>query len=414
MTDAVLVLGAGMVGVSVALHLRRRGLDVVLADRQGPGEGATFGNAGMIQGEAVFPHPFPRAVSDLARVAGNRGVDVSYHPLAMPGFASPLLRYWWNSAPQRYEVAVSGHSRLIAHAVGDHMELAEAADATDLIHRAGYLTVFDRPATMAAALEKAERAKREFGVNFAPLDSEGLRAVEPHLATKLGGAIHWTDPRCVNDPHGLTLAYARLFTAHGGTLVTADATGLEKTSTGWRLTSGDGSVEAARAVVALGAASAHVTGRFGYRPPLFGKRGYHMHYTLTGNAVLNRPVVNGDVRFALAPMRRGIRLTTGVEFARSDAPPTPIQLARAEAVARSMLPLGEPIDDKPWFGLRPTMPDMLPVIGPTPEDPSLWCAFGHGHQGLTLGPTTGRLIADLMTGETPFIDAGPYRPGRFR
>ncbi len=99
MSRSVVVLGAGMVGVSVALHLRRRGWDVVLVDRQDPGEGASYGNGGLIQREAVFPHPFPRSVAELRRVALNRSIDVHYHPLALPGFVSPLLRYWWNSAP---------------------------------------------------------------------------------------------------------------------------------------------------------------------------------------------------------------------------------------------------------------------------------------------------------------------------
>ena len=166
-------------------------------------------------------------------------------------------------------------------------------------------------------------------------------------------------------------------------------------------------------MVALGAASTEVTRQFGYAPPLFGKRGYHMHYTLRGNAVLNRPLVDADTGFGLMPMRRGIRLTTGVEFARSNAPPSPVQLERAEPVARALLPLDRRVDATPWMGVRPAMPDMLPVIGRAPGHDNLWCAFGHAHQGLTLGPTTGRLLAEMMSGETPFLDPEPYRPGRF-
>ena len=124
MPDPIVVLGAGMVGVSVALHLRRRGCDVVLLDRQGPGEGASFGNAGLIQREAVYPHAFPRAVSDLIRIAGNRAIDVSYHPKALPGLASPLLHYWWHSEPTRYLKAIEGYSRLIATCVDEHLALA--------------------------------------------------------------------------------------------------------------------------------------------------------------------------------------------------------------------------------------------------------------------------------------------------
>ena len=166
-------------------------------------------------------------------------------------------------------------------------------------------------------------------------------------------------------------------------------------------------------MVALGAASVEVTRRFGYAPPLFGKRGYHMHYTMRGNAVLNRPLVDSDTGFALMPMRRGIRLTTGVEFARSEAPPSPVQLERAEPVARALLPLDARVDAAPWMGVRPALPDMLPVIGRAPGHDALWCAFGHAHQGLTLGPSTGRLLAEMMSGEATFLDSQPYRAERF-
>ena len=366
MADTALVLGAGMVGVSTALHLRRRGWDVVLVDRQAPGEGASFGNAGLIQREAVYPHPFPRALAELARVARNRSADVAYHPLAMPGFATPLLRYWWNSAPDRYLRAVLGHSRLIATCLDEHMALARESGAVDLLRPIGWLQLFGRRETLEPAIRQAEAARRDFGVNHTVLDTRALAEAEPFLLIEKAGAIHWTDPYSVSDPHALTTAYARRFTDLGGVMATGDASSLQRTATGWQVDTADGPATAARAVVALGVASGRVTRRFGYAPPLFGKRGYHLHYTLRGNAVLHRPVIDADTRFALAPMRRGIRLTTGVEFARADAPPTPVQLQRAEPVARALLPLDRPVEDKPWMGVRPTMADMLPAIGRAP------------------------------------------------
>jgi len=115
----------------------------------------------------------------------------------------------------------------------------------------------------------------------------------------------------------------------------------------------------------------------------------------------------------LAPMVRGIRLTTGAEFARRDAPPTPVQIERTEPMARKLLPLGERLDDKPWMGARPCLPDMLPVIGPAPRHKGLWFDFGHQHHGFTLGPVSGRLIADLVTVAEPFTDPAPYSVTRF-
>jgi D-amino-acid dehydrogenase len=401
------------VGVSVALHLRRRGWDVVLIDRQGPGEGASFGNGGLIQREAVYPHPFPRALAELRRIARNRAVDVAYHPLALPGLAAPLLRYWWHSAPERYARAVLGHARLIATCLDEHMALAREAEATELLRPIGWLQVYGTAAGLEHAMSKADAARREFGVNSVALDGPALAQAEPHLLAEKLGAIHWTDPYSVSDPHALTLAYARMFAREGGVIATGDAGGLQRSASGWRLQTTDGPMEAAHAVVALGAASTAVTRRFGYAPPLFGKRGYHMHYSLRGNAMLNRPLLDADAGFALMPMRRGIRLTTGVEFARTNAPPSPVQLERAEPVARALLPLDRRVDDAPWMGVRPALPDMLPAIGRAPTHDNLWCAFGHAHQGLTLGPSTGRLLAEMMSGEATFLDPEPYRPSRF-
>ena len=150
----------------------------------------------------------------------------------------------------------------------------------------------------------------------------------------------------------------------------------------------------------------------GYSIPLNVKRGYHLHLTARGNAVLHHPVLDSDRGYLLAPMNRGIRLTTGVEFAHRDAPSDPIQVERALPRAHALFPLGDPIDAKPWKGARPCLPDMLPVIGKAPRHPGLWFDFGHQHHGLTLGPATGRLLAEMMTGETPFA-GGSYPAGGF-
>jgi D-amino-acid dehydrogenase len=413
MPPSAIVLGAGMVGVSVALHLRRRGYDVVLLDRQEPGEGASFGNGGLIQREAVYPHPFPRALAELRRIIGNRAIDVSYHPLALPDFVSPLLQYWWRSEPHRYLHAVQAHARLISTCLDEHLAFATGTEAMALLRPIGWMRMFGEPRLLEAALAQAEVARREYEVNFVALDSEALAAAEPHLLERRAGAIHWTDPLSVSDPHALTLAYARMFVEEGGTLAIGDAATLQRAGSGWRAQTTAGPVEAAEVVVALGAASVQLTRRFGYAPPLFGKRGYHMHYGLRGNATLNRPVLDTDSGFLLAPMRAGIRLTTGAEFARPDAPPSPVQLERAEPVARRLLPLADRVDATPWMGVRPCTPDMLPIIGRMPGQDGAWCAFGHAHQGLTLGPTTGRLLSEMMLGEAPFVSPEPYQPARF-
>ena len=407
----VVVLGAGMVGVSIAAHLQKRGRAVVLVDRRQPGEETSYGNGGLVQREAVFPHPFPREFAELRRIAKNRSVDAYYHLSGLPGLARPLFAYWRNSEGRRYAGIARDWSTLIATCLAEHKTLATEAGSTELLRPVGFIRAFNDAATMDGELAKAERA-RTLGVNSAALTAAQLGEMEPHLNGGFIGGLHWTDPYAVPDPHALTMSYFRLFQRLGGEFALGDATSLQRGGAGWRVSAADGStVEAAEAVVALGIWSGDVTRRFGYRPPLFGKRGYHLHFAPKGNAGLTRPVASNG--FLLAPMRRGIRLTTGAEFARRAAAPTPVQLARAEPVARRIFPLGDPVEPAPWMGTRPCTPDMLPILGPAPGQPHLWCAFGHAHQGFTLGPTTGRLLAEMMTGDAPFVDPTPFRAERF-
>jgi D-amino-acid dehydrogenase len=172
-------------------------------------------------------------------------------------------------------------------------------------------------------------------------------------------------------------------------------------------------VAAPDAVIALGPWADDVFRILGYRFPLGVKRGYHRHFAALGNATLARPVLDAERGYVLAPMAAGIRLTTGAEFAQRDAPATPVQLEQSLVAAREIFPLQEPAETGVWLGRRPCLPDMLPIVGRAPAHRGLWFDFGHHHLGLTLGPATGRLLAEMMTGEAPFTDPAPYRADRF-
>jgi D-amino-acid dehydrogenase len=166
-------------------------------------------------------------------------------------------------------------------------------------------------------------------------------------------------------------------------------------------------------VLALGPWTPDVLGSLGLRLPLAVKRGYHRHFRPRGNAGLTRPVVDADVGYCVAPMEQGLRLTTGAEFAARDAPPTPVQFDRLLPAARALFPLGDELEAATWMGSRPCFADSRPVIGPADGHPGLWLAFGHAHWGLTLGPATGRLVAELVTGTPAFCDPAPYNAARF-
>ncbi len=410
----VLVLGAGMVGVSAALHLQQRGRDVILVDKHElAGEETSFGNAGMIECASVFPYMFPRNLIEILRYATNRAPQVRYAFSDLPYFLPWLVRYFLASAAEPAHRAAMAVMPLIRRSLIEHEALIAEAEVPQLLRRSGWIKMYRRDATLASALRDFERA-RQYGVQGEILDNKAIIEREPHLSGEFAGAIHFTEPGFVLDPGGLAKAYAALFRRKGGRFVVADARTLDQDADGrWQVATSHGKVSARDAVVALGPWSDLVFGRLGYSIPLNVKRGYHLHLAARGNAMLNHPVLDADQGFVLAPMNRGIRLATGVEFARRDAPPSPVQLQRALPRAHALFPLGEPIDAKPWKGARPCLPDMLPVIGKAPRHAGLWFDFGHHHHGLTLGPVTGRLLAEMMTGETPFADPRPFAVERF-
>lgn len=404
------VLGAGIVGVCVAVHLQKRGRQVALVDRKLPGNETSFGNAGLIQREGVYPYAFPRGLGSLLRYARNRSPDVCYHADAMLQAAPFLWQYWRNSHPARHAAIAKSYSTLIEHCVSEHRALAADAGASALLRPSGWIKVFRSEAVRDAETRLAEQWHREYGVDFESLDAARLQQMEPDLDTTLLGGLRYTASDSVSDPHALVTAYARHFESLGGRVLIGDASSLRD---GWEVDTNDGTIAASSAVVALGPWSDRVSSRLGYRLPLGVKRGYHMHYAPRGQARLNHPVLDAEKGYLLAPMAKGIRLTTGAEIARCDAPRTPTQLAAVEPVARTLFPLDKRLDDEAWMGRRPCTPDMMPIIGPARKHKDLWFAFGHAHHGLTLGPVTGRLIAEMMTGEDTLVDTRPFRVERF-
>ncbi len=416
MKTDVAVLGAGIVGLSTAIHLARRGKSVLLVDRRGAGEETSFGNAGLIQREGVVPYGFPHDFGALFRYALNNTIDAHYHLKALPGLVPFLVRYWWNSGFTQHQHIARLYAPLIENSITEHDDLIKASGADNLIQRDGWMKVFRTDAARDAAYKEAERLSAGFGVNHQKLSPSDVKALEPSIRIDLAGGLRWTDPWSIRDPHSLNKAYLAYFQSLGGRLVAGDAATLEHVleGPGWRIASPDGPIEAAEVVVALGPWADTVTRKLGYRFPLAVKRGYHMHYGTQAGEQLNNWVLDAEKGYFLAPMLRGIRLTTGAEFATRDAPKTPVQLARAERVARDFFPLAERRDEEPWMGARPCTPDMMPIIGKAPRHEGLWFAFGHAHHGMTLGPVTGRALAEKMTGErTTIVDLGPYRPERF-
>lgn len=393
----VIVLGAGMVGVSAALALQAQGRAVTLVDRGQPGRETSYGNAGIIQAEAVEPYALPLSLPTLARMALKRDNALNYHLGAMPGHLPGLLRYFLNSRPAKHR-AISVTFRVLTEgATAAHAPLIEAAGAGAMIRREGFRQIYRTRDKLDAEIREVERLTRDYGVNATVMDGAALAEAEPNIKRPMAGAVQWNDAWTCSDPGGLTGAYAELFVARGGAVVSGDAATLTAEGGGWRVSTADGPVSAPDAVVALGPWSPALLAGFGYRISMVRKRGYHRHHRCAAGPVL--PLMDADHSAVLAPMRAGLRVLTGAELTAEGARQTPVQLLRAEAGAAELFDLGAPVENEPWTGVRPCLPDMLPMIGAAPRHKGLWFDFGHGHQGFTQGPVSAAMLVRAMAGE---------------
>ena len=410
-TDAI-VLGAGIVGTSIALHLIKRGLSVALVDRAGIGEATSYGNSGVIEGSTILPPAFPSTLSGLLKVALKRASDANYHLSFLPQVAPWLLAFRAASSPKRIVETARLNRPLFARALSEHETLMQESGAERYLRRTGWVKLY-RSADVFAALKREFDLAGEFDLPLETLDTAGVQALEPSLRPVFSNGVFWPKAASISDPLAVTRAYAARFAKLGGVTLTGDARSLHRSGSGWRVETKEGGLDSPNVVVALGPWAPDLLEPMGIRLPMAFKRGYHRHFRGEGNAALARPVVDAEPGYLITPMAQGIRLTTGAEFAPRDAPPTPVQFGRLMPKARALFPLGDRADDKTWLGSRPCFPDSRPVIGAAPGQKGLWLAIGHAHWGLTLGPVTGRLIADMVTGTTPFCDPAAYRAERF-
>ncbi len=410
-TDAI-VLGAGMVGVSAALHLAKRGLSVALVDRRAPGEETSYGNAGIIEGNTYFPYPFPLKPSALLKIVFKQAPEANYHLSYLPKLAPWLFAYLRHSTPEAMFDFAEQMRPLFAASIAEHEKLMRDAHSERYLRNNGWLKVYRTTRAFDGAKADLD-AIAAAGIAFERLDLNGSMALEPGLSPVFERGVFWPQAASVSNPLAVTRSYAELFKSLGGVSLTGDARSLHRSDGRWRVDTSEGPVDAPVAVVALGPWAQDVLEPLGIYLPLEVKRGYHRHFRADGNKGLNRPVLDAEVGYAVVPMEQGLRLTTGAEFASRNAPPTPVQFDRLMPQARALFPLGEPIEAEPWMGRRPCFPDSKPVVGPAPGQSGLWLDYGHAHWGLTLGPVTGRLLAEMITGEVPFTDPAPYSAERF-
>lgn len=408
----VVVVGAGIVGLSCATFLRRDGHDVTVVDRLGPGEGTSFGNAGMVSPDTFTPIAMPGMLRKvpkwLADPVGPLAVRWSYLPQALPW----LVRWIRAGRLDRVEQAAKALRALHGPAFATYRSLLGPDGFNDLIRLRGqlYLWQSDAPSETDRI---ADRLRQEQGVRCEAIGPDEIRQMEPTLAPGFRRGLYLPDNGSTANPHRLCTTLAHNLRGAGGRVLKAAVTDIEMGADGVRrVTTDAGPIEADIVVVAAGAWSVRLTRRFGVRLPLESERGYHVMLPNPG-PVPNRSISHRTGSFSISPMEHGLRLAGTVEIAGLDAPPDERRAHILLKQARAALPTLNTEGMQTWMGHRPSFPDSLPVIDRAPGVPGVFLAFGHGHTGLTGGPMSGRVLADLVAGRTPAIDLRPYRADRF-
>lgn len=402
MTD-IIVLGAGMVGVSTALELQSRGHSVKIVERSEPGAETSYGNAGVIMADTAEPFAMPRNPIMLLKHGLGLSNDLTWSWAAFLKIAPALASYYHHSEPKRHARISHLNAQLALRATRDHTPFIEASGADNLISRDGFVELFRSEKAFERTARDLGRIRSEYGVSARVIGGEEYASEEPAILKAPKGAIHWPQSWSCADPGGLTKAYAGLFGRQGGQIAKGDAGSLAEHRSGWSVATQAGRISAEHVVIALGPWSARFLTPFGYRIKMILKRGYHAHFSAPLRP--RRPFLDTDHGILVASMNRGLRLSTGVALVSENAAPDTIQLDRGIDGLRDLIVLGERLDEPLWYGVRPCMPDMLPMVGAAPRHKNMWFNFGHGHQGFTLGPTTARLLADAMDGvRNPLLD----------
>lgn len=404
----IAVFGAGFVGLCTAIALRQRGRDVVLVDQQGVGAGASHGNAGVIQCEAMVPYAMPREVAVLWRILLAQDSSVALRYPGVFKLLRPLASYFHHSAPKGVSRAALAYSKLTIDATQAHVVLAELSGAQALIRAGGYRLRFTDTSAMEKSFAHFTHMAEKYSLRMRALSAAEFHAVEPGIADTGVGAIEWSDPHHVEQPQQLLQRYFEYFQSIGGELLIGDALSLSAERAGWSFNTAHGAQSVAQVVIAAGAGSGRIAQHLGGSVPIIPKRGYHA--VLSNGRKLHAPLIDAERGFVYSPQGDHMRVATGAELGAKGANANNRQLNAAVAQAARLFGTDKtPVST--WSGVRPCMPDMLPVMGPSQRHAGLWYNFGHGHQGLTLGPLAGRLLAEALTGEAPLDPA--LSPARF-
>ncbi|MDK1375464.1 MULTISPECIES: FAD-binding oxidoreductase [unclassified Sinorhizobium] len=408
----VIVIGAGVVGLSAAIAAQARGLSVTVVDQDGPAAGASAGNAGAFAFTDILPLASPGILKKAPRWLLDPLGPLTVPPAYAAQIAPWMFRFWRACSPKRVAHSTAAQTAMMDLSKAELEPFLAATGTLPMLRKEGNLQVYESEAELKASLP-GWKARAEHGIEFRHLDASAMREIQPGLAPRFTHGTFTPGWYSIADPKLYTLALADHFSARGGAIERAEIAALKPFEGGVELTATDGKTRRARHVVlSAGAFSHRIARTLGERIPLETERGYNT--TLPSNAFdLRTQVTFGGHGFVVTRLSTGIRVGGAVELGGLKLPPN---FRRADAMlkkAQTFLPGLKSEGGVQWMGFRPSLPDSLPAVGRARATPQVIYAFGHGHLGLTQSAGTARLVADLLTGQRPAIDMEPFSPQRF-
>ena len=404
------IVGAGIQGISNALFLQKKGYDVIIFDKEDPGSpAASYGNAGHFSPYASVPINRPDVLSDVPAMllssSGPLALKWNYVPKMIPWF----LRFIRNCSTDKMMHTAKNMHQILDLALPAYDELFDEIDLEGLVEKKGILYIWNNQNLKSRDLEI--KVRNDLGIDQQVITPKEIHDLEPNIKPFYHGGVYYRYGRHARNPKKILLKLFDLFLKKGGKFIKSNVKDIKFEDEKPIIKCESQSYIFDKIVIACGAFSKKLTDNLDEKIPLDTERGYHIHFKNCDH-LLSRPVIFQNRGFGITPMEQGLRVVGTVEFGGLDNPISKGRIKNLINNAKYML--GDlPEHDDEWLGFRPSMPDFLPVIGPSKNHKNVFYCFGHHHLGWTLGPISGKIISGMIAKDNTNLDLNPYSSSRF-
>ncbi len=408
----VLVVGAGIVGISSAIWLQRAGYRVLVVDRLGPASGASHGNAGVLAAGSIMPVPNPSLIKKLPLMLLSSNSPLFFKISYLPKLLPFLLGYLSYSSAKSVEKYAKAMAPLIHDSVQQHISLARGTEAEKFIKEVDYCFGYETEKDFSLD-HSVWDLRKELGFKSEICGGNEFSKVDPFYDGLFDVVVRSKNHGKISDPGKYIAALSEHFISQGGDLIISSVHDIVLSGHNSVRTVIDGdTITSDKVVIASGAWSKNLIKKFGIKIPLESERGYHIEFTKP-KLYPTLPMMVNSKKFVITPMNGRIRAAGLVEFAglKAGSRRGPVKLLRTQM--KNLFPNLKYEQEIEWLGHRPALTDSLPMLGHIDQEKRVFLAFGHQHLGLTAGAKTGRIVTDLIMEKNINLDVLSYRPDRF-